>query len=169
MIWLCPLANARGCSLKGHGNKHTHTHTHVSRAMSIMLYHVQVLSEAAKGCFVVVKLFWDHMRSASRAQAGGSVAQVLMLSNPETNPSNTAQKPTPWANPIPPNPRTWKRDFQVIAQATDCLGLREPPRVVARGMGWALPVRVIVWNSLYTSRNYYKPAGTIYRLVGAIL
>ena len=57
----------------------------------------------------------------------------------------------------------------MIAQATDCLGLREPPRVVARGMGWALPVRVIVWNSLYTSRNYYKPAGTIYRLAGAIL
>ena len=61
--------------------------------------------------------------SSTCAQAGGSVAQVLTLANPEANPSNTAQKPTPWANPIPPYPHTWKRDFQVIAQVTDCLGL----------------------------------------------
>ena len=47
----------------------------------------------------------------------------LPLATAEANPSNTAQKPTPWANPIPSNQRTWNRDFQVTAQVTDCLGL----------------------------------------------
>ena len=66
------------------------------------------------------RIFVVVMRSASRAQAVGRVALALMLSNPGANPSNTSQKPTPWANPIPSNPRAWKRDFQVTAQVTDC-------------------------------------------------
>lgn len=72
----CPLATAKGSGLQGHGtNTHAHTHIHVQGNVN----HGQVPSEAERCCFVVV------MRSASRTQVGGSVAEVLMLSNSETN------------------------------------------------------------------------------------
>ena len=94
-----------------------------------------------------------------------------MLSNPEANSANPRSRcpePTPFhqtralGNAI----SRWLPRQQIV------WGLRKPPCVVARGISWALSVRVFGLELLIGQPAgtilIYKPAGTIYKLAGII-